>query len=184
MPEEDFWNTFFDVECVIEKMFGENACQGNLVEFGSGYGTFTIQAAKQTKGCVSALDIDAELIAQLEQKLTVCAIQNVRAEVCDFVANGSGLERETQAHAMIYNLLHLEHPLGLLKEAYRVLQPGGKLSVIHWRRDISTPRGPAMLIRPSPAQCREWIAAAGFHSVQDIELSECCQFHYGIVAVR
>jgi ubiquinone/menaquinone biosynthesis C-methylase UbiE len=184
MPEDDYWNSFFDAECVIKKMFGEKGCQGNLVEFGSGYGTFTFPAAKHSRGTVFALDIEADLIERLHQNSKERSIQNIDAEVRDFVSNGTGLDCETQSHAMIYNLLHLENPIELLKEAYRVLQPGGKLSVIHWRSDIPTPRGPALDIRPTPEQCREWIESAGFHLIQNVDLSECCKFHFGIVAIR
>jgi ubiquinone/menaquinone biosynthesis C-methylase UbiE len=184
MPEEDYWNSFFDAECVIKKMFGKKGCQGNLVEFGSGYGTFTIPAAKHLMGTVLALDIEADMIERLRQKSKERNIQNIYAEVRDFVANGSGLEPETQSHATIYNLLHLENPIELLKESYRVLRPGGNLSVIHWRSDIPTPRGPALAIRPTPEQCKKWIEDAGFQLIQDVDLSECCQFHFGIVAIR
>jgi len=184
MPEEGCWNNFFNAECVIKKMFGEKGCQGNLVEFGSGYGTFTLAMAKHLTGTVLALDIEADLIEQLQQKLNERNIRNIHAEVRDFVADGTGLDAETQSHAMIFNLLHLENPLDLLKEAYRVLQPGGRLSVIHWRSDIPTPRGPALDIRPTPEQCNRWMKDAGFHLIQDVNLSECCQFHFGIVAIR
>jgi ubiquinone/menaquinone biosynthesis C-methylase UbiE len=85
---------------------------------------------------------------------------------------------------MVYNLLHLEEPVALLHEACRVLQPGGRLSVIHWRRDIPTPRGPSLAIRPTPGQCKEWIAAAGFHRIQDVDISACCPYHFGLVALR
>jgi hypothetical protein len=33
MPDDDYWNSFFDAECVIKKMFGEKGCQGNLGVF-------------------------------------------------------------------------------------------------------------------------------------------------------
>jgi ubiquinone/menaquinone biosynthesis C-methylase UbiE len=184
MPEEDYWNSFFEAECVIRKMFGENGCQGNVVEFGCGYGTFTFPAAKHSAGTVFALDIEADLIKRVRQKSKELAITNIHAEVRDFVANGTGLDPETQSHAMIYNLLHLENPTELLEEAYRVLRPGGELSVIHWRSDIPTPRGPALDIRPTPELCKKWIEDAGFHLIQDVDLSECCQFHFGIVAIR
>ncbi len=184
MPEEVDWNTFFDTECVIKKIFGEKGCQGNLVEFGSGYGTFTLAVAKYLTGTVFALDIEADLIEQLRQKSNERAIRNIHTEVRDFVTDGTGLEAESQSHAMIFNLLHLENPVELLKEAYRVLQPDGKLSVIHWRSDIPTPRGPALDIRPTPEQCRGWMKDAGFHLIQDVDLSECCPFHFGIVAIR
>jgi len=184
MPGEDYWNSFFDAECVIRKMFGACGCRGNVVEFGSGYGTFTLPAARHTLGTVYAFDIEPDLIEGLERKAKEQSIANIHAEVRDFIADGTGLASETQAHAMIFNLLHLENPVGLLKEAYRVLCRGGRLSVIHWRSDIPTPRGPSLKIRPTPEQCKAWIEAAGFHAIQDVDLLECCQFHFGIIAVR
>ena len=184
MPQEDCWNSFFDAECVVERLLGVSGCQGNLVEFGSGYGTFTLPAARHTTGIVFAFDIEADLIEQLRQKSEDCAIRNIHAEVCDFAADGTGLAMETQSHAMIYNLLHLENPIGLLKEAYRVLRPDERLSVVHWRSDIPTPRGPSLDIRPTPVQCSEWIEDAGFHLIQNVDLSACCQYHFGITAIR
>lgn len=184
MPEADYWNSFFDADCVIRKMLGESGRLGNIVEFGCGYGTFTFPAARCTAGTVFALDIEAGLIGQLRQRMNELGIGNIHAEVCDFLAAGTGLDAQSQSHAMIYNLLHLEHPLELLKEAFRVLQKGGRLSVMHWSSDIPTPRGPALDIRPTPDQCREWIEAAGFQEVRDVDLSECCPFHFGIIAAR
>ena len=75
---------------------------------------------------------------------------------------------------MVYSLLHLEEPVTLLQEAWRVLQPGGRLSVMHWRRDIPTPRGPSLDIRPSPEQCKEWIVAAGFVHIKDVDVADYC----------
>ncbi len=184
MPEEDYWNSFFDAECVVKKMFGDEGCEGNVVEFGSGYGTFTLPAARYTTGTVYAFDIEPDLIACLRQKSLGQSLRNVHACVRDFVADGTGLEPQTQSHAMIYNLLHVATPVELLKEAFRVLQPGGKLSVIHWRSDIPTPRGPTLDIRPSPQQCKAWMEDTGFRLIQDVDLSQCCQYHFGIVAVR
>lgn len=184
MPDEAYWNTFFDVECAIKRLLGAGGCQGDAIEFGSGYGTFTLPAARHTTGTLFALDIEPALIASLHGKAARQGIANIQATVRDFVADGSGLASATQAHALVYNLLHLEQPVALLQEAWRVLQPGGRLSVIHWRSDIPTPRGPSLDIRPSPAQCKGWIAAAGFASIQDVDVSDCCLYHFGIVATR
>lgn len=184
MPEEVYWNTFFDAECVMKTMFGEQGCQGNVVEFGSGYGTFTLPAARQATGVVTALDIEPDLIDCLRLKAADQSIRNIDALLRDFTTEGSGLAPQTQAHAMIYNLLHVEQPLELLREAQRVLQPDGRLSVIHWRSDIPTPRGPTLAIRPSPQQCKVWMAEAGFRLIRDIDLSPFCPYHFGIVAIR
>jgi hypothetical protein len=51
---------------------------------------------------------------------------------------------------MLFNILHCEDPVGLLRETYRNLREGGALGVIHWNPDPDTPRGPPMSIRPGP----------------------------------
>ena len=182
MPKEDYWSSFFDAECVIKKLFKEKGCRGNVVEFGCGYGTFTFAAAKHSTGTVYTFDIEQDLIIILQNKAKREAISNITAKVRDFVASGTGLEPESQSHAMIYNLLHIENPCGLIKEARRVLHPSGRLSVIHWRSDVPTPRGPSMEIRPRPEDCIAWIKESGFGSTQVIDLQECCPYHFGIVA--
>ena len=183
MPEEAYWNSFFDADCVIKTLFGEEGCDGNIVEFGCGYGTFTFPTARHVRGTVHAFDIEPELIEQLRARVKREAVSNIVAETRNFVTHGTGLETGSQSHAMIYNLLHIENPSGLLREAARVLHPNGRLSIIHWRCDIPTPRGPSLDIRPTPAQGRVWLEDAGFREVQDVDLHQCCQFHYGLVAI-
>ncbi len=184
MPEEEFWSSFFDPEGALERLLGQSEVRGNLVEFGCGYGIFTIPAARRTTGILSALDIEPEMVARIQSKAEECRLNNIRAQLRDFVANGTGLDSASQAHAMVFNLLHLEHPIALLHEVHRVLHSGGTLSVMHWRSDIPTPRGPSLKIRPTPEQCRKWIREAGFDRITNIDLEECCPFHYGLVATR
>ncbi len=184
MPEEAYWATFFDTDQAVETLLGGTDVHGDLVEFGCGYGTFTLAAARRIAGTVTALDIEPDMVASVQCKAETSGLSNIRAVVRDFVALGTGLGDGSQAHTMIYNLLHLENPGVLLAEAQRTLQPGGVLSVIHWRSDIPTPRGPSLAIRPTPEQCREWMAAAGFHSIESVDLQTCCPFHFGLLARR
>jgi len=184
MPEESFWSSFFDAEAALDRLLGGDGVRGDVVEFGSGYGTFTIPAARRTTGIISALDIEPEMVSRVQSKAEESRLINIRARVRDFVADGTGLESASQSHAMIFNLLHLEHPVALLQEAHRILGAGGVLSVIHWRSDIPTPRGPALEIRPTPQQCRAWMSEAGFGRITDVDLQEPCPFHYGLVATR
>lgn len=184
MPGRAYWDSFFDAECVIRSLFGPVPCAGDVLEFGCGYGTFSLPAARYCSGLLTALDIESELVTDLRERAERAGIENLQAIQRDFIAEGAGIDPQSQAHVMIYNLLHLERPVELLREARRVLRPGGRLSVIHWRVDIPTPRGPALDIRPAPRQVRGWIGAAGFDAVRDVNLSDCCDYHYGVVAQR
>lgn len=184
MPEEAYWATFFDPEAALDQLQILGDSPGHIVEFGCGYGTFTLPAARRTTGVVTALDIEPEMVASVRQKADAEACDNIRVEVRDFVSDGTGLIAGSQAHAMIFNLLHLENPVALLREAHRVLKTCGTLSVIHWRSDIPTPRGPSLTIRPTPEQCQKWMAEAGFQTLQEVDLQHCCPYHFGILARR
>lgn len=184
MPEESWWASFFNAEGALEAFWEESAQQGNVVEFGCGYGTFTLPAALRTTGVVTALDIEPDMVVYVRAKAAESRLKNIRAVQRDFVEDGSGLEAGSQSHAMIFNLLHLEDPVALLREAYRVLKPGGMVSIMHWRSDIPTPRGPALDIRPQPQQCKPWLMDAGFDDVRWVDLASFCPYHYGLVAWR
>ncbi len=184
MPEELHWASFFDADTALERLAGGTGFGGDVLEFGCGYGTFTLPAAKRTVDVVTALDIDPMMVARVKERAAEEGVINIRAEVRDFVVDGAGVPSASQSHAMIYNLLHLERPVGLLREARRTLQPGGVLSVIHWRSDIPTPRGPSLSIRPRPEQCEAWLREVGFETMERVDLRHCCPYHFGLIAVR
>ena len=177
MPEESLWATFFTPEEVLRKLGLPSA--GDVVDFGRGYGTFTISAAKTTCGMVYALDIDPEMVAITQQKAAAVGLGNVRTSVRDFVADGTGLSDASVEYVMLFNILHAECPNVLLHEAYRVLTPGGMLGIVHWNYDPTTPRGPAMAIRPRPEQCREWAESAGFRLLEP-GIIDLPPYHYGM----
>ena len=182
MPDASDWETFFNPRCILERMDCVGPC-GDVVEFGCGYGTFTIPAAELVTGRILGLDIEPEMVAATARKATEAALPNVATEVRDFVATGCGRADESVGYVMLFNILHIEHPVGLLREAFRVLVPGGCAGIINWRSDIPTPRGPSLTIRPAAEQCRAWSEEAGFEFVRDESLC-CCSWHWGIVMRR
>jgi SAM-dependent methyltransferase len=179
MPEETMWVSFFTPHEVLRKL-GLPAA-GDVVDFGCGYGTFTIPAAQITSGTVYALDIDPEMVAATEAK--AAGLPNVRCSCRDFAADGTGMPEASVAYVMLFNILHAERPDALLREAYRILAPGGRLGIMHWNCDPSTPRGPSMDIRPRPEQCRAWAEAAGF-VLDGPALIDLRPYHYGMVFGR
>lgn len=183
MPGQANWDSFFNAPVAIDLLFGSHLI-GDIVEFGCGYGTFTIPAARRASGTVAALDIDSEMVELTRSKATGLGLANVRTEVRDFIADGTGLAPSSQSHAMIYNLLHIEDPLALLNEAWRTLDADGVLSVMHWRSDIPTPRGPPLDIRPLPKQCEAWMIKAGFEKIVPIHLAGACPYHFALTGTK
>lgn len=177
MPNEKIWAEFFEPEkilCILEL----NHDVEDVVEFGCGYGTFTIPAAKIAKGIVYAIDIEEEMIRRVTERANEEKLNNIKVLLRDFINEGSGLEDRSMDYAMLLNILHAEKPEELLKEAYRFLKPEGKLGVIHWNYDPETPRGPPMEIRPKPEQCIKWAIEGGFKLESRHDLKP---YHYGLV---
>ena len=182
MPDETLWTTFFDPHAILTKL-GLTPHSGNVADFGCGYGTFTIAAAQITiGGTVYGVDIEPEMLAATQQKAESLSLSNVHTIQRDFMNDGTGLESATIDYVMLFNILHTAHPVKLLREAYRVLAPSGKVAVIHWNDDPTTPRGPAMEIRPRPEQCQAWIVEAGFSLIES--LIGLPPYHYGIVGQK
>ena len=179
MPDEEMWTGFFDPAKVLA-IFGLDRGVQDLVEFGCGYGTFTLASAGIASGIVHALDIEPDMVDVVRRKCRDAGIANVQATVRDFVAKGTGLAGNSMDAALLFNILHHEEPVALMKEAFRILKPNGMLAVIHWNYDATTPRGPAMEIRPKPEQCIEWGIEAGF-SFNKQDCYDLKPYHYGLL---
>lgn len=179
MPADGLWSAFFDAEAILDAM-GLTAAIRDAVDFGCGYGTFAIPAARRIRGTLHGFDIDQAMIAACRRRAEEIPARNLQLYLRDFVADGTGLAESSADYAMLFNILHAEDPLRLLREAHRILAPGGRVAVIHWNHDVTTPRGPPMAIRPHPADCRNWLSEAGF-TIENgyIELPP---YHYGILA--
>jgi len=179
MPEEATWQSFFKPEEILISL-GLNAAAKRVVDFGSGYGTFSFPCARIVRGEVIGLDIDRELIRTCRILAKTARLANLRFECRDFVREGSGLEDRSADYVMLFNILHAEDPGILLREAHRILEPHGRLAVMHWNYDAKTPRGPSMAIRPRPEDCRTWVSQHGFDRLSPtIALPP---WHYGFVA--
>jgi ubiquinone/menaquinone biosynthesis C-methylase UbiE len=182
MPSEEIWQEFFAPEAILKKLGLTSACK-DVVEFGCGYGTFTIPAARIISGIVYALDIEPEMLKLTGCKAEEAGIHNIDRWLRDFAVDGSGLPDASVDYAMLFNILHAEERMMLIQEAWRVLKGDGKLGIIHWNYDTNTLRGPSMSIRPRPEQCRAWAEQVGF-ALLPPGLIDLPPYHYGFVFRR
>jgi len=181
MPEEERWETFFDPDFILNELGLDETYQA-VVDMGCGYGTFAIPAAHRIGGMVHAMDIDPQMVEACQAKAKEAGLNNINCVERDFVTYGTCLPDHSADFVMLFNILHAENPLNLLNEAYRILVPGGKVGIIHWNYDPSTPRGPSMDIRPRPEQCQEWVQSAGFQLISPI--IQLPPYHYGMVGQK
>jgi SAM-dependent methyltransferase len=182
MPSREQWEGYFDPAAVLDTLGCRNIA-GDIVEFGCGYGTFTVPAATRTAATLYALDIDPVMVAATTVRVRAARLGNVTAEERDFVRAGCGRPEASAGYALLFNILHLDDPVALLGEARRVLAHQGAVGVIHWRVDVVTPRGPALEFRPGPAQCQDWARAAGLVASEGV-LIPGAPWHWGMVLRR
>jgi SAM-dependent methyltransferase len=180
MPETEVWQGFFNPAHILDRLDCDHP--GNVIEFGCGYGLFTVEAARRSSGTVYALDIEPEMLLATTIAAEEAGVGNVRPMQRDFMADGAGLPTGSCDYAMVFNLLHIDDPVALLREAFRVLASAGKLGIIHWNVDPATPRGPSMEIRPSPDQCRRWAEEVGFRFVR--YEPGVARWHWGLLMQR
>jgi len=180
MPAEEVWRAFFDPTEALRAL-GLRPEMALVAEFGCGYGTFTIPAARLIAGTVHAFDIEPAMVRETKRKAELAGA-DVKVHRRDFVADGTGLPDAAVDYAMLFNILHAEDPMQLLAEVSRILRSGALLGIMHWNRDPDTPRGPSMDIRPEPEDCCRWVQAAGF-TVLDGPI-DLPPYHYGIIAQR
>ena len=177
MPDEEMWSEFFDAKNILEQMQLTSELE-NVVDLGSGYGTFSIPAAQIVRGTIHAFDIELQMIELIQRKANKLKMKNIELHLHDFVALGSGFIENSTDYVMLFNILHHTNPKHLLDETCRILKKGAKAGIIHWRSDIPTPRGPQLDIRPTPEQCKEWALESGYVICKEMILEP---YHFGIV---
>jgi len=182
MPPVEQWETFFHADGILEAL-GCARLSGDVAEFGCGYGTFTIAAGRRISGIVYATDIDPLMVSATINRASRTGLRNIVVEQRDFVSDGFDRPDESMSHVMLFNILHIEDPVSLLREAFRIVRAGGTVGVLHWRHDIETPRGPPLEIRPSPAQCRAWAEEVGLQWLISPDLPGS-PWHWGMKFMR
>jgi len=182
MPAAEQWESYFDAAGILDAL-ADRRVTGDAIEFGCGYGTFTIPCAQRVSGIVYAVDIDPLMVAATVERVTQIGLKNIVVGQRDFVSEGCGRESQSASLVLLFNILHIEDPISLLNEAHRVLRPGGSVAIIHWNYDVGTPRGPPLTIRPRPEQCRAWGEEAGLRWVRNEGLPGS-PWHWGMVLTK
>lgn len=180
MPKETYWNSLFDLSNIFGWM---NLAQNiDIAEIGCGYGTFTVPIAQNISGKIFAFDIDPMMVKATENNLFGMGFHHVHCAVRDVLEKGTGLDNSTVDVVLLFNMLHFAERRLLLAEAERILRPNGKVFVIHWRKDIPTPRGPNIELRPDLPQIISAIDGTGLRFFGNNTLLE--PYHWGVELIK
>lgn len=160
MPDRDYWESLFDIPAVLDGL-GINFRIKDAAEVGCGYGTFTIPVARRIGGTLYGIDIEPAMIAETQARLAAAEVRNVVLYRRDVIADGFPAAGGGFDAVLLFNILHAENPVQLLRTSAETVRAGGQIAVIHWRSDVKTPRGPDLAIRPRPEQIVSWARETG-----------------------
>ena len=147
MPEQAYWNSLFNLSLIL-KWMGCADQDGTVVEIGCGYGTFTVPVAAALKGKLIGFDIEQNMLDIAQSNAEKARVRNVQLRLRDVLVYGTGLVDNSVDRVMLFNILHFAERGKLLLEVARILKPGAQVDILHWRKDIETPRGPQVDTRP------------------------------------
>lgn len=169
MPDKTYWETLFDVPLILSRL--DIRRFHDVAELGCGYGTFTIPIANTIRGTVYTFDIEREMIDRTNARAAGLRVLCAHRDVME---RGFGVKANA---VLLFNILHCEQPVRLLRHAADALKPSGEALVVHWRYG-ETPRGPDLRIRPRPEQVMEWGREAGLDSIGGV--IDLPPWHYGV----
>lgn len=180
MPEEAYWNSLFDIEGIVDWLAIPKIY--TIVEIGCGYGTFTVPIAKKSQGNVYTFDIEPSMIEISRENVRKSELSNVTFNLRDVLEQGTGVEPNSAEMVLLFNILHFNEKRMLLAEASRILKNGGVVAIIHWRKDIPTPRGPAINVRPDKDQILNASEGLNLNFYGNSRMLE--PYHWGIQLVK
>ena len=132
-----------------------------VADIGAGTGYFTLPIARAVSpGTVFAVDLQPEMLQLLEAKLAD-APGNIILRSGD--AAETGLDSRSVDRVLLANLWHeLDDHAAVLKEAERLLRPGGQIAILDWRSDVAGPPGPPPEHRIAQAEAEETLREQGW----------------------
>lgn len=181
MPEEAYWETLFDAKSAVDGFFKaeRNRAPLRILELGCGYGTITVELAKRTTGHVDTIDLEPEMLQRTRNRLSDLGLENASVHQGDFVSDELPTELGDYDVAVLFHIMHMQDPIGLLRRIVPRVRPGGRLAFFHWRPDQETPRGPDIRIRPTLADYHGWASALNLGPPLEIPLRNC-PHHYAV----
>jgi ubiquinone/menaquinone biosynthesis C-methylase UbiE len=134
-----------------------------VADIGAGTGYFSIPIARAVipGGRVYALDVQPEMLTLLNKKLGEHLLSNMELVHAD--AGATTLPDASCNLVFMANVWHeFEDRAAALREARRILKPGGRIAILDWRPDVEPEHGPPLEHRLPASDARAPLNEAGF----------------------
>ncbi len=116
-----------------------------VADIGAGTGYFAppLADAVAPGGEVHAVDLQPEMLALLSFKLGSGGRKNIA--LVEGSTTHSSLPQQSCDLVLLANVWHeLDDHRAALREARRILRPGGRVAILDWRPDVTRPPGPPL----------------------------------------
>lgn len=155
-----------------------------VADFGCGAGFFSLAFADAVgpEGTVYALDVLKSALESVQSRARIKGHTNLVAKRVNLEkVGGSGLEPDSLDWVVVKDMLFQNKGKDIiLKEAHRVLKPGGRAMVIEWNEKAAG-LGPEAALRVNEVDLEKTLAGAGFIIDKKINAGN---FHYGFVVSK
>jgi ubiquinone/menaquinone biosynthesis C-methylase UbiE len=152
-----------------------------IAHFGCGHGYFTIPLAKMVgkEGQIFAIDILNEALGEVKEKATQEGIGNIETLRGNLeVPGGSKLPDNSCDMVLLANILFQSNKKAdIIKEARRVLKPGGKMMIIDWQPTGTTLTSDSGW-RISQGEAERLATEKNFAFDREFDAGD---FHYGLI---
>lgn len=159
--------------------------EGMLVaDFGAGSGAYTLELANLVgdSGKVYAVDVQRDLLTRIQNEAVKQGNENVEIVWSDIETVGGVGIRDGLLHAVLLSntLFQVDDKITVIKEAWRVLKPGGILAIIDWM-DSYGGVGPQKSNVVTQSEATLLCTDNGFAFKNDFKAGE---HHYGLLFVK
>ncbi len=155
-----------------------------VADFGSGAGHLTILIAQKIgpEGKITALDIMEDKLESVRARGKASGLDNIDTVRANLeVAGSSKLADASQDVVILANILfQSQKKYDIIKEATRVLKPGGRIALVEWKKTAGG-FGPPDELRTAEFEMQALFKEAGFTNSRPFEAG---QFHYGFIFTR
>lgn len=172
-----------DVYAILTKLgIKEGDVVGDLGCGGGGH--FVIASAKMAgvRGTIYAVDVQKSVLEYIESRAKIDQIETIKTVWANLEKFGSVKIPDNECDiAILANVLFQNKDFStILREAARIIKPGGRLAVIDWKK-IAAPFGPPVELRVGEDVVKHYGQEAGLKFVDEFDAG---QYHYVLIFMK